>query len=168
MPETIVEKPCLKCKQVKPISEFRTRTDTKSLCYRPTCNVCSRIDQRQYNATPSRRRYEQSDKRKHGKRCAMRRFRKSPGNELYFVMRARQYRRQYPERERAMSAVNVLVRAGKIPRATTLYCLSCYHPAQVYHHYAGYSPEAWYNVIPMCRSCHKHIHTLLAGYLLTP
>lgn len=63
-----------------------------------------------------------------------------------------------PER-RARTAVNRAVRAGKLPRASTLAC-SCGKPAREYHHHNGYAREHYLDVIAVCAFCHKDHHLL--------
>jgi len=74
-----------------------------------------------------------------------------------FVNWTKEYRKKFPEKEKAHSAVRVAIRDGKIKSAKTLKCAHCERQACDYHHYKGYDKEHRLDVIPLCRYCHKAI-----------
>lgn len=69
-----------------------------------------------------------------------------------------QYREKYPDRYKAMNAVNNAILLGKLVRATDSYCANpeCGNKAKEYHH-NSYDPEHWLDVIPLCASCHRKV-----------
>ena len=66
----------------------------------------------------------------------------------------RKYYLKYPERRKARSAVDWAIRSGKLPRPDSLQCHYCNCLAKEYHHYKGYKPEYWLDVVPVCMKCH--------------
>lgn len=67
------------------------------------------------------------------------------------------------DERRARTTVNRAVRIGKLPRVTTLACVTCSGPAREYHHHLGYERANWLMVIPVCAQCHKDHHAALRG-----
>ena len=67
------------------------------------------------------------------------------------------YRIRYPNHWKAKNAVANAVRQNKIPCIKTRRCYFCFEQAQQYHHYKGYEPEFWLDVIPVCVKCHIRI-----------
>lgn len=56
----------------------------------------------------------------------------------------------------AAQAVNTAVWSyGSLPKASACQCAICGQAAHHYHHYLGYEPEHWLDVIPLCRPCHR-------------
>lgn len=66
---------------------------------------------------------------------------------------ASSYRRNNPEKVKAHQMVNKLVQLNVLPRPDSLQCL-CGNKAKDYHHYKGYEPEYWFDILPICRKCH--------------
>lgn len=95
------------------------------------------------------KRYQQSEK---GKALAARHAQTPGGKASRRATRAR-----YPERIKARNAVNHAITADKIPHVSTQKCTECSNPAQDYHHYKGYAPENWLDVIPVCKDCHTRL-----------
>lgn len=56
--------------------------------------------------------------------------------------------------QRAHRAVQAAVNRGVLPHISTCQCVECGSVAAHYHHYAGYQPEQWLAVEPLCASCH--------------
>ena len=65
---------------------------------------------------------------------------------------------QMQERQRAHTAINRAIQRRFIPRASTLRCAECGEPAFCYHHPNGYDVDHHYDVIPVCRPCHRAAH----------
>lgn len=65
-----------------------------------------------------------------------------------------QYKRNHPERIKARTYVNYLIRIGKLVSPKYLKC-KCGKPAKEYHHYLGYDKEHWEDVEVLCFDCHK-------------
>jgi len=72
--------------------------------------------------------------------------------------RQRRYHYPYPERIKAKNFVNHAIRDGKLSRPDVKLCWYCTKPAQQYHHYRGYEPEHWLDILPICRKCHTRTH----------
>jgi hypothetical protein len=126
-----ITKQCSKCKQIKSISDFRQRTDSKD-GYRHQCKKCLGFYINQWYKT------EKGKKRMH--------------------IHNLKYKIDHPDRRKAHKEVNNAVRAGKLSRPSNYHCRYCWNPAQQYHHHLGYTPENWFNVIPVCRICHTNLH----------
>lgn len=100
-----------------------------------------------------RRIYRQSEKGKD----AYKRFNKSEKGKSNY----KRYRIRHPERRKARHAVNHAIEASKLPQPDTLLCHYCPKPAQQYHHWHGYAPKHWLDVVPVCTDCHrKHPNSL--------
>jgi len=153
MAEPIQTKRCSKCKQIKPLSEFHKDRKAKNgfFCWCKICN-CERV--RKYAQTEKgktkNKQYAQSEKRK----ANMKHYCQSKKGKTNY----KRYYIRYPERLKAKSAANHAIRSGKLPRANTRLCRYCSKPAQQWHHWHGYEPEHWLDVIPVCRKCHILCH----------
>ena len=143
MSKTIISKRCSRCKQTKLLSEFHKHRCGKD-GHRPDCKVCRLKHEKQYCQSKkgkiTRKRYQQS---KRGKAVNQK------GIIRHFT--------HYPERRKARSVVTIAIRAGRLPRATTLLCHYCTSQARQYHHYLGYAPEHWLDIIPTCYKCHQKL-----------
>lgn len=154
MAEQIITKQCPRCKEIKTISEFsKDRTCTDSLdCY---CKVCRNAVVKQYQQTEkgkaSIKRYAQSDKRKAYQKAYQKQYQRTEKckttRKHYFI--------RHPEHRKARDAVSIAITVGRLPRLDTLLCHYCPKPAQQYHHWHGYAPEHWLDVVPVCRDCHS-------------
>lgn len=58
----------------------------------------------------------------------------------------------------ATNAVRTAIRRGELPAPTSLTCADCPEAAEQYHHFIGYEPEHWLDVLALCRSCHLSRH----------
>ena len=74
---------------------------------------------------------------------------------------AAKQRRIHRNRVLARQRIWWKVKSGQLPRPDTLQCHFCGHKAIQYHHYLGYEPEQWLNVVPSCRKCDKEQHQLV-------
>lgn len=61
-------------------------------------------------------------------------------------------------KKQAQSVINELVRHNKKPRANQCKCAFCENQAIEYHHHKGYEKEHWYDVVPVCHTCHIYQH----------
>lgn len=154
MLETIVTKRCCTCKEIKPASEFYKASKRKDGLHN-RCKQCDKV----YSRTPERkahqRAYEQTEKRK-ARRST---YRKSDKCKAIQRAAAKRYYKRNLKKRKAADATNGAIRAGKFPRPDSFKC-SCGSQAEQYHHYLGYAREHWFDVIALCRSCHKKIHIL--------
>lgn len=122
-------KPCSKCKQVKPLSEFH-RNRSKASGVDSICKACARS--RSKLRINYHREYRQTEKGK-----------------------AAEARRPYnPAKKKVNNKINQLVRMGRMPRVSTLRCIECNEQAQEYHHHNGYGEAHQLDVVPLCRHCH--------------
>jgi hypothetical protein len=104
------------------------------------------------------KRYQQSEKGKVVCRKANKKYRQSKKGKAANRREGFRKRRKYPEKVKAIKAVSHAIEASKLPRANTLLCHYCSKPAQQYHHWHGYEPDHWLDVVPVCIKCHNSIH----------
>jgi abortive infection bacteriophage resistance protein len=148
MTDFVESKFCHKCGQVKPLSEFNKDKSGKD-GYANHCKACEKLRAEQRRRTPKYKEYhKQYDKQ----------YQQEEKRKQWHL----EYRRNNKERMVARRAVSVAVRAGRLPRISTLKCSNCPKQARDYHHHLGYAFEHWLNVIPVCRKCHKKLHSLPA------
>lgn len=98
------------------------------------------------------KRYQQSEKCKS--------TRKHYQQSVNFKIAQKLYCIRHPNRRKAMYAVNNAIASDKLPKANTLQC-SCGKQAQQYHHH-NYEPEYWFDIVPVCKKCHRKIHQKVA------
>jgi len=75
----------------------------------------------------------------------------------------KRFRIRHPEQCKAKDAVKYAINAGKLPHPNTLQCHYCPAQAEEYHHFLGYAPEHWFDVIPVCRKCHPKSHSEISN-----
>lgn len=166
-------KTCAKCKEVKPVSDFyQTKSGPRAGEYHTYCSDCQRADCREYHEiNRDRRRADIAEYRRQNKEELSRKERERRADPVYREKRKealRQWRELNSEhvaiynrsqQAKARAAVNKAVLRGDLPHATTQVCTLCEEAsAKEYHHYAGYEPENWYEVIPLCTVCHGREH----------
>ncbi len=176
-------KTCTKCKQSKPLTEFhRSRAEKDG--YQYNCKTCRYKGQKKYYQTTqgkiAREQYRQSEKYK----AIQKRYRQSKqgkvANKLHrqtnnYKIKRRLYQQTekyktiskrwricHPEGIKARRAVSYAIETNKLVCPDTLQCH--YYPAQAeqYHHWHGYAPEHWLDVVPICKNCHTNIHWKIA------
>lgn len=158
-------KTCRTCKKIKPLSEFYKNAGHKD-GHLNSCKACCSKYQKKYN---------QSEKRK----ANQKRYRKTEKGKLANLRGVKKYKKTakgkatqkrflvgHPNYVKARQAVNNAIRAGKLPRPDTLLCHYCPKPAEQYHHWHGYEPENYLDVIPICEECHmcKQINKSLGSF----
>lgn len=123
-------KRCSKCKEVKALSEFSKDKNHKD-GLRSYCKSCQKIYEIEYKKTIN--------------------------GKIAHKLSDKSYRIRHPNRIKAINAVNRLVQNGTLRRPDTLRCYYCPVQAQEYHHWHGYEPEHWLDVVSVCKKCHhKH------------
>lgn len=149
---------CPKCQQSKSASEFykaRIKKDGLS----SYCKSCQRIYQRSAKAKAARKGreklYRQTEKGKAVQRKKREKYEKTEKGKATKRARQKRYYARHPNQLKAESAVNHAVQADKLPRPDTLLCHYCPKPAQQYHHWHGYEPEHWLDVVSACIPCHQ-------------
>lgn len=139
MAEQIITNRCSGCKQFKPLLEFyKDRSKKNGL--RSWCKSCQRDYAQSKKGKAAEKRYRQSEKGKASHR---------KGNA--------EFNARHPDIIKAHNAITCAVTAGKLPRPNTRLCHYCPKPAQEYHHWHGYAPEHWLDVVPVCILCHKNL-----------
>lgn len=167
MTETTVTKTCTKCKETKSTEDFYRHGDKRlksccKPCYNERAKHYSRGNRKavyqKYAASPKgkacKKRYVASNTYK----ITIKRYYAGDKGKASRKRRQRTQEQNHPDRTRARRRVTMAVYRGSMPSAKTLRCVSCAKPAKEYHHYLGYAPEHWYNVIPLCLLCHRLTH----------
>lgn len=157
-------KTCVRCQQEKSFEAFpiakRMRDGRGSWC--KECRLAymrtdrGRAMRKKYGNSEKGRRYMLDYSRT--EKCKKRQweYRHSPQG---IEMRRRRDTRKRPH-AKARYAVGDAVKAGKLPRVSTLPCLRCSNQAHEYHHWKGYEPENYLNVVPLCRPCHRFVDSV--------
>ncbi len=165
-----MKKRCCCCHEIKAISCFCKDSNRKDGIY-PYCRECRKVKGREYRKTKSyahtRRKYERSEKG----RAALSRYSKSQkGKKTSAKYKASQkgqdsrrrsriaYRLAHLAKYKAHQKVASAIQRGAIFRASEYKCSDCEAQASEYHHYLGYAEEHWFDIYPICRSCHKNTH----------
>ena len=156
-------KTCSKCKQTKRLSEFQKNRAQKDgfSCWCKTCNKVynqsevGKSNRKHYGQSEKGKtrdkRYRQSEKGKVADRKGKEKYRKTAKGRLS----QKRLKARYPNKIKARNAINSAIRIGKMISPKLLLCHYCPKPAQQYHHWHGYEPEHWLNVIPVCTDCHQ-------------
>jgi len=83
-------------------------------------------------------------------------------SNTYNIGMFQNYEVKCPEKRKAISTVQIAIKDGRLLPVHTYTCTRCYQvPAKHYHHYLGYAPKHWLDVIPVCIKCHKKQHRLI-------
>jgi len=163
-----MEKECTNCGQVKNINEFgkdRHRKDGLN----SYCKICvNDISRKWAQDNPEKRRasvkkwddaHPENNRRKalayyhrHPEK-ANKWLKEHPEKRLEVTHKTRA---KFPEKYKARSVVNNAILMGKLQPAKSFICHNCnVNQASQYHHWHGYKPEHWLDVIPLCPACHK-------------
>lgn len=165
MAAEIISKRCSKCKQTKPISEFHKNPASHG-GHINACKNCQHQQQKYYRQSTkgksvrecyiksekgktAYKRYEQSTKCKTQRKLYHRSKEGKATDKRFYI--------HHPNNIKATKAVNHSIEAGKLISPSFLFCHYCHKPAQQYHHWHGYAPEHWLDVIPVCIKCHNKI-----------
>ena len=163
-----MRKICSICGEDKPLNDYYTYDGYThkvcKICHSTRCVAWRKTESGKVSVAASDRsetgkeryrRYRQTDKYQ----ATQDRYHKSKKGKTV----ARKYcissRKLHPDRTRAYSAVQIAVKNGKLPKASTLKCSAqldnCTGNAMEYHHYNGYNKMHALDVIPVCSTCHK-------------
>ena len=152
---------CLKCPINKPVSDFYTDRSRKEGHCR-WCKSCMNAYQRSERGRAAHNKanakYQQTPKGKAAIRKGVAKHSKTPKGKATH----KRFIDRYPDHFKAKCAVNNAVASGKMPRVGTQICYYCPNPADHYHHWHGYEPEHWLDVVPACVECHKEEHRKIA------
>lgn len=136
-------KMCGKCGEEKPLAEFhKNRTTGDGL--QTWCKVCIRAQSAEWKRDNPEQRKEQ-----------VRRYNRQHGGK-----NAKAWMKSNPHKVKAQKAVYSAVVAGSIPGAAEYQCFAsnCENQARDHHHWS-YDRNHWLSVIPLCRKCHRGVHT---------
>jgi hypothetical protein len=153
----IISKDCSNCKKTKPINDFyKDKSAPDNFSY--WCKNCVKSNVISWQKTPKGKklhnlRYYQYAKTNNGKQ-SQKRYRQSQKGKIAQAKKDLRMKALYPDRYKARYTVNGAVRSGKIPRPDTLRCHYCPKKANEYHHWHGYEPKHWLDVVPACIDCH--------------
>jgi hypothetical protein len=152
MATEIISKRCSKCKQTKPTSKF-TKHKSKKDGFRSWCKSCIKVYKKVYR---------QSERGKAAAAKHRTKYRKGPGFKAARHREIAKRNARNPNYLKAKGAVSNAIAAGKIPRVNIKFCHYCLKPAQHYHHWHGYEPEHWLDIVPACIKCHTKLHRKIA------
>ena len=185
MAETIQTKQCSKCKRIKPTTDFYKESAAKD-GHNSWCKECRsgyentperRKYQAKYRKTDQRkvslRKYDKSEKGRKVKIEGAKRYRqKYPQKYIECVRRyqktkegkfakkraAKNYELNNPQKVKTRRKVTKATLRGKLQIASHYHCRICWNQAEQYHHHRGYEPEHAFDIIPVCKLCHRIIH----------
>jgi hypothetical protein len=162
MSDSIKTHKCSLCKEIKPVSEFKTRTNGRPQAY---CHPCQKLYNFRYvrssaGKNKERRRRKNSTRREYMKKY-LKNYSKTKNCQRLHRKHSLIYREKHPEKCRAHSRVMYAIKSGLIRKPISYFCrasIDCTAKAHEYHHHLGYAKEHQLDVIPVCISCHKTIH----------
>lgn len=111
----------------------------------------AKINYQKPEVKAAKKAYYQSEK---GKQVT-KRYLQSEKGKVKTRKAAKNWQLKYPEQIKAQQAVKRAIKKGKLPHPGTLQCHYCPNQAKDYHHWHGYEPEHWLDVIPVCKKCHN-------------
>ena len=161
MAQQIITKRCSHCNQTKAISEFwRCRSQRDGFANQ--CKVCHGECVMRYSLTAQgietarrcARKYINTEKGKQKRQ----RYACSQTGKKAQRRADHKYCAANPEKRHAKDAVHHAIIAGRLFPASRFTCVQCGKKAQQYHHRNGYDKQHWFDVIPLCRLCHKKLH----------
>lgn len=170
-----MDKVCKKCGVSKPIDEFG-KAKTCLDGHRGDCKKCQNKYTNQWAKDHPENRHKSAKKyRTNNPEYATRRNASNKAwyqnNKEHAYEYQKQYTKDHPDKVtanakkmyekhlhkyRARQAVNNEITAGRLAPIKSLACANCGNQAAHYHHYLGYEKEHWFDVIPLCRKCHKN------------
>ncbi len=148
-------------RQTEAGKEVRRRGAIK---YRKTegCKEAQRRGKRKYRQTEYGKeqicKYKQTEAYIESMRRAQRKYCISQKGRNALKARRVRYRKICPEKAKARTAVGNAVARGKLWSAKECECVYCGEQARNWHHWAGYEPEHWFDIIPLCQKCDSFAH----------
>jgi len=144
-------KVCNTCLKELPVDMFhKNKSALDGLQYR--CKSCTKLYDKQYcidNAEHIKERRKQYSQSERGKEIA--------------IKKTQKWVEKNPEKYKAHQALNSAIRTGTFPPPTK--CSVCGVSSEikriVYHHWRGYLPENYFDVIEYCDVHHKAEHSRL-------
>jgi hypothetical protein len=133
---------CIDCKEYRPREKFPLSiTYNKPLS---VCEDCNRI-----------RSHKDYVKNREARMKRKAEYRKSPAGRATARRATNASMKRYPEKEIARRKVRYAVSTGKMTKEP---CRDCGNTKVEGHHYKGYEPEHWYDILWLCRKHHQDIH----------
>ena len=117
-----------------------------------------KTDKYKVSQSKSNKKYKKTEKGKASTLKAKQKYRKTIKGKLARKIINKNYRVCHPNQIMAQQAANNAIAVGRMRRPDSLLCRYCLKPAEQYHHWHGYAPEHWLDVIPVCQKCHRKIH----------
>lgn len=175
MSNTTQTKYCPRCKQIKPVSQFH-KNKSRHDGYVGYCIFCANQYLRKYMKSEEQKekryirskKYVNTPKGRENKRKSTRKYHKSKKGKIavlkylksekgkIFIKRNHE---KYPIRRKARTKIANEIAKGNFPNIKTQIC-KCGKQAEHYHHYLGYKPNHWLDVVPLCQDCHFMEHKL--------
>ncbi len=162
MPENTITKRCSTCKEIKKLSEFYKRKHSKD-GYRYQCKECEKL---RPNRKETNRNWARKNQYTEKHQAYALQYQKSDKYKKTHSNSSANYRLLHPEICKAHDTVNGAIRYGRMKKASSFNCAFCDNPAKQYHHYLGYEPEHWLDVIPLCIKCHRKIHIIFSSVVI--
>ncbi len=139
-------KRCSKCGNEYPRAQKYFGADKEaSDGLKSNCRACAKSSAGEYRKT-------------HSEQCYLAKKRWQQEHSAEVTSYVEKWREANPEKRRAHTAVYLAIHSGHLVKPDTLKCAECGSPAKHYHHWS-YAPEHWLDVIPLCRVCHRKLHT---------
>lgn len=151
--DTVSERPCSKCGSTE--GPFRTRKKRGKIVRRSWCNACELVAHREREAAPDRQATRAAYRRTEQRAASIRRYARSEKGIARLRTYSAAWRKANPDKIDAQSALNHAIEAGRIARQP---CSQCGAAKADAHHHRGYQREHWFDVVWLCRSCHKLEH----------
>jgi len=169
-------KACKKCGEEKALNEFR-KNPVGADGLRTICRACDNVaakayaadhkeEKSAYNAKyAAENREEIAAKRyvrdqlpasKARKAKEDKKYSQSEKGKVARVKANAKWVEENPEAKKAQQMVQSAVRRGDIPPASMFFCnTDCGQMAVDYHHFMGTDEKNWYDIVPLCRKCHR-------------
>jgi hypothetical protein len=168
MSTTQLTKCCSNCKQELPDSGFYRDKRAKD-GLQSACKHCQAERQRQYRRTEQGRETNKRLCKRHNQRRNIKasklKYRITNKDKLYAQSNrwarseaGHEYKEKHALEITARYEVNKSVKSGRIAKPTCMPCARCVERAAEWHHWAGYEPEHWFDIMPLCIPCHTAEH----------
>ena len=151
-------KPCKKCGETKPLSDFYTNAQLRD-GHVNTCKQCCNERSKAYHSKPEnkerkqirQRQYRTKPDKKAMELAAERLWRTDPANRAKLTEKQREYRQRHADRYKAHRLVAYAVKAGRLPKRP---CCVCGEEAEAHHDdYSKPLEVRW-----LCRVHHVQVH----------
>ncbi len=142
-----ITKLCPSCGEEKELSEYH-KDRTKKHSVTTLCKNCR---------VPVCKKYNETNREKISKNFKA--WRKTESGKKSQLVRNKRYIKKYPKRYKAQRFIIYCVVRGVLLPASKKKCEHCGEQAEHYHHYNGYEPINYLDIIPLCMPCHRKEHS---------